>query len=730
MPSSHFAQPSRAAEQAGLAQPGRALPQQALGHAVRQGAATQAAQLQRALGNRALTALLRRQTASRPPAQAARSAAPDRAAMDEAPAPFAMDAASAQAAMEEARLQPTADGLPAQAQAASAMPVAQRKPSQLAVAIPGNLRSGMFELTGTWVSIEKQLVAYKNLADEAYPLRQAALDRLLLLIQQSFNAYAEATLQHESKKKTMPSSMEPRNTFLSNVLKPALLLEQQEIAATAGGLKDATTPVAADPRMTEQIDGAKGAVFKAKADIVDGQAAKVGEGEAGTAVKLIPSWTDNDLVVKTKSHHKITKEDAANAGANYADVPDGFVRKEDLLETNQVKASAGKKYKSWNDPLQYPLFPHPPVKEDVVQGGLGDCYLLAAAISVVNKLPDHFTKHMVDRKNGTVSVKLYKGVADPVVVTVNKSTVVTDGDEDAYASGPLWVKVLEKAYTAAGFYGSTLDTLPVREKSYGITEGGSGSVAMTHLTGQDAGEMLVAPDRALIATRAKEELGGVIKKYEDKISAKTETEDEFKAFADLQRVIGQLDSLTSTVFFDTNSLEALLEENGIMPETEAYAKIKSALASEENNVLTGPRGSGKYGEYELAFFNEIKTRIDGGKMLTIGSKEKIYDRKEEISGTGHSGGEPKVKGLVGRHAYSVLDYAPKGDELAGKTLSIKLRNPWGNYGRSYEDALQRPIDISTGKPWKGTPLENEQVGEFWIDVAELAAYFDKLHFTN
>jgi hypothetical protein len=47
---------------------------------------------------------------------------------------------------------------------------------------------------------------------------------------------------------------------------------------------------------------------------------------------------------------------------------------------------------------------------------------------------------------------------------------------------------------------------------------------------------------------------------------------------------------------------------------------------------------------------------------------------------------------------------------------IKLRNPWGSYGRKYENVLGKIKGVA----------DNSCKGDFWIDLADLVAYFDTL----
>lgn len=113
----------------------------------------------------------------------------------------------------------------------------------------------------------------------------------------------------------------------------------------------------------------------------------------------------------------------------------------------------------------------PDIKNDLNQGGLGDCWVLSSVAAVAERDPSFFPDHIHQNPNGTYTVTFYQD-GHPVPVTVDGSLPLSGGGT-AYAHTPAgnnWVPIYEKAY--AQFKGG-----------YGNIDGGNGDVGMHDLTG-------------------------------------------------------------------------------------------------------------------------------------------------------------------------------------------------------------------------------------------------------
>jgi len=126
--------------------------------------------------------------------------------------------------------------------------------------------------------------------------------------------------------------------------------------------------------------------------------------------------------------------------------------------------------------------------DDVMQGGLGDCYLLSSLSAVAQTHPELLKNAIKTNRDGTYTVTFYEREdmskpAHPERVTVDGKFAMRDG-EFVYASAreqkELWPQIFEKAYAAW-------------KGGFGKTEGGMGAAALQALTGTKPGFTLLTP---------------------------------------------------------------------------------------------------------------------------------------------------------------------------------------------------------------------------------------------
>lgn len=156
-------------------------------------------------------------------------------------------------------------------------------------------------------------------------------------------------------------------------------------------------------------------------------------------------------------------------------VVDGDGRR-DLADPTVANDDASKLQYSW---VEGSLFVDGAQAGDVVQGYIGDCYMVAAFSSVAAQSPEVIENAIKDNGDGTFSVRFYEtswsGNARPVDITVDGQLPTNRGGlyyGKNKEKGELWVGLLEKAYAQwKGGYEA-------------IGQGGSAGDVMAALTGR------------------------------------------------------------------------------------------------------------------------------------------------------------------------------------------------------------------------------------------------------
>lgn len=143
----------------------------------------------------------------------------------------------------------------------------------------------------------------------------------------------------------------------------------------------------------------------------------------------------------------------------------------------------------------------------------------------------------------------------------------------------------------------------------------------------------------------------------------------------------------------------VLYESGIKDVT-VKEKIISWVG--ERGIFPGKRGTGKYTTSQEKLFSGLCGYLQAGPVC-ITTRELVG---RTSSGTGHSSGEEMSKGLVGGHAYAMLDTAKVEDELY-----LLVSNPWAQYGRIYRQIVEKRSHVSAD--------QDEKQGFFWLDLFDL-----------
>jgi hypothetical protein len=133
--------------------------------------------------------------------------------------------------------------------------------------------------------------------------------------------------------------------------------------------------------------------------------------------------------------------------------------------------------------VNLPLWNGSPVYQDVAQGFVGDCWLMASLAEVAARNPGDITSMFIDNGDHTYTVRLFNG-STPDYLTVD-NMLPGGGNTYAHPQGDLWVALAEKAYAqenAFGWIGSSHQGV----ESYGALSGGYPQWALPAITGLSA----------------------------------------------------------------------------------------------------------------------------------------------------------------------------------------------------------------------------------------------------
>ncbi|ABW31273.1 calpain family cysteine peptidase [Acaryochloris marina] len=426
-----------------------------------------------------------------------------------------------------------------------------------------------------------------------------------------------------------------------------------------------------------------------------------------------------------------------------------------------------------------PLFPEgglSPRPEDIKQGPIGDCFLLAVAGSIAHTNPE-FIKNMMKDKGETVSVRFYqveehKGDKDkrnftPFEVTINKSVVKTDSGEDAYGKGALWTQILEKAYVASGIDPTQELTKRRSSRSYNVfDDGGTASLTFQLLLGKQADWDYIysgydRADNKILPWSTEERKLGKEKRYTKMVSygifaGDTKLIDLWLKYLKTtdkngEDPIAQLfNSLTDfippqaeaivvphrgTPYYDDEirieSFEGKFKDDKLDKKVAkpmiAWLYKSGHYPGEQGKAHKVVTGEAQYSKPQLDFYQEICKALKSKKPVALKTKD-VPIPKIDQDKDAPSTGEVKGKGYLGSHYYSVLDCVTGVTDKDDKTTTvpgvnlhwIKVRNPWGSYGVAYD------YDKKLGKLVSKTDEVN---GEFWLELSDVTKHFKSIHTT-
>ena len=406
-------------------------------------------------------------------------------------------------------------------------------------------------------------------------------------------------------------------------------------------------------------------------------------------------------------------------------------------------------------PKEQPLFPHEPSLNDIAQGGLGDCYLLAALSAVVNMSPQFIKDCMRDNGDGTVTVRFFEVPAkdsDPTLTHYVKiKKAVPDGD--VYSRGSLWVQLIEHAYAASGLHikGDNKEENQDQLFNYDTISGGNSAGFVQTITGRRMeSHHLDFREKGATLSQIYDIVSRTIVQQEKEAhperTALTNPGDilfalllgaENTAIPDLSTAEGMAETMERLnlqvayiQFFDSVKEKVKTAEDAReffskldyekLPDIPGYDKkenskmkkrfietLRDTFISLDNSPLLSRAFSGSYTKREERVYQDIQAAEQAGKIM-VGHTEKTFDAPVNKQGLN---GESVELGMVSNHAYTVL-----GVKQLGDNKYIKLRNPWAQGTRSYQ---QNTITNNVTRERK----DDDTHGIFLLELSEFIACF-------
>ncbi len=142
--------------------------------------------------------------------------------------------------------------------------------------------------------------------------------------------------------------------------------------------------------------------------------------------------------------------------------------------------------RNWVNVSDDPLFCHEPTVNDLRQGKVSNCYMIASTTGLVGLDASILKNAIRDNGDGSVTVRLFKeGSSDhpaiPVYIRVKKEVPKLFTGGDILSSGALWMQLIEKAAAFMGKEG---------EQGYNTLWYGEGGNWLFRLTGQKRKEII------------------------------------------------------------------------------------------------------------------------------------------------------------------------------------------------------------------------------------------------
>lgn len=415
-----------------------------------------------------------------------------------------------------------------------------------------------------------------------------------------------------------------------------------------------------------------------------------------------------------------------------------------------IQVSLAKKVAFAGDPQ---LFLHRPTMNDVLQGSLGDCYLLATICAILDKDwgPDYIERMMRMSDDGqTVTVRLFDffTTEEPRVraqvaryVTVDYSQIVGRFLEGRMgATGAPWVHVLEKAF--AGFnYGQLFASQSEVGAYLGIGDGGLPYRAMLALLGT------AYTTESLLERENINPWAETIDRFmryglpNGGLQPDASAMAEFTAWHN-QTMVSRWDAFWNPEYFPgdldatrRNHVRRIEDVIQFLNDNGCPFQIRDLITTIlfRNQVYPSKRGTAVYSDWQLSAHARYQRLLREGKIMVVATRSyrfSVVAQKSELFGIpiglpSVGATVPEGKGLVWGHAYTVLRQAPPNPSVpppAQEVRALWVRNPWGSVGRIYRRKSKDRATLGAEES-RSDPV-------FWLELNDLLKRFERVDFCD
>lgn len=623
--------------------------------------------------------------------------------------------------------------------AAPAQQTAQLAPNAFAnlAVLNLNAKTGPFR-TSYWTPIKAAVQAYSQLQANNHKERKRLLREMGIMAERWRKARG---LPQKQINELDQAEQNKANALIA--LEQQMVIEYGELGGGHGALnvnQPQMNAVVNSPLLTvgrKEKDKRQRAFFIGNTNIVNAQGNVVGQGNANVVCRAIPDkgapqgqQADNYFWVRPAPDDDLTLN-----GGQVQNFTPGYVRKDAVIPIGLESFNNNFEYEDRTSQSMHPLFVGAPSVDDVRQSKLGNCYLLAAILAVVRATPNHFVNHMIDHGNGVVTVRLYEKNGmnyQARDIHIRKSEAIVKGSTteigEAYNKSALWVQILEKAYAAAGFSGTSAETMPQGfYTTYSQIASGLPAVALAHLTGQ------VATSQRLDSSDPddKKPLDNWLA-FGGNVGVLTYLQNNHGGVR--MEFMGVADAMGAALAQLANTKDALRigDITNFINNYNITPGLRLALLAYvgQENMYPGKRGTGIYSASQRTAMAHVVDAIDNHQFPVANSRS--YMKRNSNDRSGQSGGENVHGGLAGPHGYEIIDYRPANYDPQNpppNTLCwIKIRNPWGNTGRGYRDSTNHGTLYDENNQNPVANMEDYKIDdpEFWIPLEDLTKRFSSI----